>query len=549
MPGQWEKSPTNLFESPAISPYMRIEAKNIATRNRHILEKRVGEDGSENRARGMLRCLGRLALTAPVALASLFLALGDPAPVIVTVAVVGLWLWLAGSVVAGIVQTAKAVEAAASEPSANINPFYFMYRIPRICAWTSLLLLAAATGALFAAGEPALATTMEIFLIIRLAMSLAPDSEFMPEKKDTCERGYIPVISAVGAFGIFVIACAAWLALWSPPGWAENMILTWFWIVAVGLITVQCMLAFGFTIRPWLDGHHNGSRRQKGVSPDMTSRPPEPLMTPGQQFNIWLWRVSWIVVTWALWTAGQPLLAGLYLLGRMLKLAVGVRVRRQKHGDTARIDFLARAVHLLLWWPLVITATAVGTMIISALIIPLGILSAIYDRIVGAPPPPAPDAERDALVRQARIRRAAASYRLREAFGKPEGFTYFMCSEPHQREHFLGPGGLLAGLGDPVIARDYRTNVLETRTTHNWRAFEQSPEGALLHVNGVSNMRRDLPFIAIVPPRGRVQVFGLSEPYRARTRDKGAALEQVEAEFRAAIEATFGPGAGEAESC
>ena len=77
-----------------------------------------------------LRCLGRLTFTAPMAAACLLLALGDPAPLTVTVVVVGLWLWLAASVVAGIVRAAKAVEAAASQPSGNINPFYFMRRIP-----------------------------------------------------------------------------------------------------------------------------------------------------------------------------------------------------------------------------------------------------------------------------------------------------------------------------------------------------------------------------------------------------------------------------------
>lgn len=69
------------------------------------------------------------------------------------------------------------------------------------------------------------------------------------------------------------------------------------------------------------------------------------------------------------------------------------------------------------------------------------------------------------------------------------------------------------------------------------RDGQQAPEGALLHVNGVSNMRRDLPFLAIVPRRGRVQSFRLSEAYRARGRDKGAALKKAETEIRAAIAA------------
>jgi hypothetical protein len=428
--------------------------------------------------------------------------------------------------------------------------------IPRICAWSSLLLVAVATGALFHAGESNLATTTEIFLFIRLAISLSHDSEFLPKNKVPFERDYVSFASTPGAFGATVIASVIWLALGSPPGWAEKMILTWFWIITVGMFVFQGIVVFALTSQPWIEKHYNNPRRRIGGSLEDSAQPtasaetPEPIRTPYQQFNLWLWRVSWIVLAWALWTAGQPLLAGLYLTGRVLVLASRAHARSLKYGDTARIDPLARTVHFLLWRPVAITATVVGTSVSVAMVVPLTILGAVYSYFTGkAPVRPGPDSDREARVHEARCRRAAASYRLREEFGRPAGFVYFMGSEPHQRKHFLESGGLLSDLGDKVVARDYREHVLETRTAYNWMEFEQAPEGALLHVNGVSNMRRDLPFIAIVPPRGRVQTFRLSEPYRARGRDKGEALKQAEAEVRAAIEATFGPAAGEAESC
>lgn len=503
-----------------------------------------------------LRCLGRLTFTAPMAAACLLLALGDPAPLTVTFVVVGLWLWLAASVVAGIVRAAKAVEAAASQPSGNINPIYFMRRIPRVCIWTSLLLLAVATGALFAIGERALASTMEIFLIIRLAMSLAPDSEFIPKRKDAFEQDYISVASAPGAFGTAVIASTVWLALGSPPGWAENMLLTWFWIIAVGMIAVNCLLVYSWTFsRRWMEKHYNESLRRSGAPPSTRGWPPappvtpEPHRTPSQQFNMWLWRAGWIVVAWALWAAGQPLLASLYLLGSMLKLAVRVRVRRRKHGDTARIDFLARAVAFIIWWPFV----AVGAVGTAVVLVPLGILGAIWDRIVAALPAGKPEPqtswEREARLEWARIRRSSASYRLREAFGMPGGFVYFLYSEPHQREHYLGAGGLLHGLEDRVVARDWRKTVTPAQKVTRWNLFRRTPEGALLHVNGIGNMRKDLPLIAVVPPRGLVQVFRLSEAYRARIRDKGTAVDRAEMEVRVAIDVTLGAAAGEAKPC
>ena len=258
---------------------------------------------------------------------------------------------------------------------------------------------------------------------------------------------------------------------------------------------------------------------------------------------MWLWRASWIIVTWALWAAGQPLLAGLYLLGQTLKLAIRVRARREKHGDTVRNDVVARAVHVIVWWPLVAVTVPV-LVTISALFV---ILAGTWDRIFGtslAQPYPQTDWEREMRLERARIRRAAAAYRLREAFGKPDGFLYFLYAEPHQRARFLGPTGLLAGRGDRVVARDWRADILGARTASGARRFRQAPEGALLHVNGTSNMQKDLPFLAIVPPRGRVQVFRLAYAYRARRRDQGAALAGAEMEARAAIAVALGTGTG-----
>lgn len=515
----------------------------------HVREKTMTEPGvgkTDGRSR-WLRCLGRFAITAPMAAAGLSLALTDVSGWMAMVLVTAVWLGMAASMIEGVVRATKAVnKAATSGSSGRINPLYVMHRASRACVWSSQLLLAIAVGALFAADRAALATIVEIFLLMGLALSSVPDSEFIPEREDPFERDYTSIASASGVFSAAVVASVVWLALGQPPAWVGSMILTWFWIVAVGMIVVQCLLVLGMSVEPWLAKQRNASRRQS-AAPDGASTQqlnvPEPIRTPAQQFSMWLWRASWVAEAWALWAAGQPLLAGLYLTGKTLALMSRAHFRRLRYGDTARIDPLARMVHFLLWRPLAITATAVGILASVTIAIPLSVLGSIWGRIVGTPPPqPASETEREARVRQARIRRAAASYRLREEFGKPDGFVYFMCSEPHQREHFLGPDGLLTDLGDRVVARDYRQHVLETRNSYNWMAFEQAPEGALLHVNGISNMLKDLPFFAIVPPKGQVRIFKISEPYRARRRDKGAALAEAEAEISAAIEAIFGAG-------
>ena len=520
-----------------------------------MAEEQTDEESAADDRNRWLRGLGRLASTALVALAGLLLALGDPGPVAVTVLVVGVWLWLAIAVITGIARIATAVNtAAASGTSENFNPLRFLFRIPRVCMWAGVLLVAVAVAALFAAGQGALATTMEVFLLWRLAVAMADDRPCRPAcERDAGAADYTPLTGAPGILNIVAAAGAAWLVLGAPPFWAESLILTWIWMITIMLIAINCVLAFGVVSKPWMENARTEHERRSGVRTDVPPPPPGPPVTPEpprswtQQLTMWLWRASWIVVAWALWTAGQPLLAGLYMVGHTLKLAVRVRLRRQRHGDTARIDFLARAVHVLVWWPLVISGTVIGVAGAAAVLVPLGILGAIWERIAGTPRPSRPDPqtswEREQRLTRARVRRAAASYRLREAFGKPEGFVYFLYSEPHQREHFLGPGGLLAGMGDRVVARDWRGDVTPARKAAGWTRFEQTPEGALLHVNGVGSMQKDLPLIAVAPARGTVQVFRLSEAYRARSRDKGAALEKTEMDVRAAIAVVLGPGA------
>lgn len=520
-----------------------------------MAEERI-DTKSAAEGNGWLRCLGRFVFTAPVVLVSyLLVAPGDPSPRTATVVVVLVWLWLALAVFVGIIQAMMAMDAAR-----NRNPWAFPRGVPRVCAWVGVLLLAVSTGALFAGGEPTLATTMEVFLILRLAVGIVPVQPPTPGKSKDIEQDFTPITSGAGLFGLVILASAVWLALGMPPAWAESMILTWFWLVAVGMVAIHSLLAFGLTTgRSWMAKQHNESLRRSGAPPDTRGWPstppitPEPPRTALQQFNMWVWRASWLVVTWALWTAGQQLLAGLYLLGSVLKLTMRVHMRRQKHGDSARIDFLARAVHFIVWRPLVIGGTVAGAVGTAAVIIPLTILCAIWERIAGAPKPAEPwpqtGWEREQRLTRARVRRATASYRLREAFERPGGFVYFLHSEPHQRVYFLGAGGSLSGVADRVIARNWRKDVSPERKTAGDTQFRQTPEGALLHVNGIGSMQKDLPFIAVVPARGMVQIFRLGEAYRSRNRDKGAALIRAETELRAAIAVMLGSGAGGAGPC
>lgn len=467
--------------------------------------------------------------------AGLLLLWGGVAPETDSIVVAMMWAGLAVSVIASITRFMKAMDRAAIEKK---NPYEFLFPVPRISVWVNLLLLAGATAALFAAGEPILAAALETYLVLRLVL-WAGTFDIVGLKEGTENEGADSTETHGGAklLQMLIVASALWLALGPLPFWAENMIVTAFWFMSsvmwIGGIAQSAALQVDGQKHVFQRGQLRNEARAPGAGKSLKV---ESVRSRRRWFLKWLWRVTVLIASWGLWAAGYSLLAGFYLLGAIFVLSANTLEKRLKEGDASQIDLFARAVHAVVHWPLVF----VGVLLVIAIVLPVSVIEAIYYRITGKKRPlPVAGSERDERVRQARIRRAAASYRLRDAFDRPAGFVYFMSSEPHQHNHFLGPDGLLAGLGERAVARDYRKHVLETRNSFNWQWFEQEPEGALLHVNGISNMRRDLPFIALVPPHGKVLVFCLSEPYRARKRDGGAALAKAEAEIRDAIAAAF----------
>lgn len=132
---------------------------------------------------------------------------------------------------------------------------------------------------------------------------------------------------------------------------------------------------------------------------------------------------------------------------------------------------------------------------------------------------------------------------LRRKFNKPGGFIYFLYSEPHQYEHFLGEGGVLAAYRDQVVARDWRTRIRPEREGPAWQEFRKSAEGRLLKRFEISRLRHHLPFVAVIPPSPWVKDFQMSEAYRARQRDKGAALRKLENQIELAAGKVFGMAA------
>ena len=123
---------------------------------------------------------------------------------------------------------------------------------------------------------------------------------------------------------------------------------------------------------------------------------------------------------------------------------------------------------------------------------------------------------------------------FKNAEGRPDGMIYFVYAEPHQHTRFLERPGVLAPFGTTVIARNWRTDIWLSRSN-----FNSTSEAKLLQRFGISNLKTHLPFIAIIGRRGRVKSFNCNEAYRARIRDGGSALANLEDEIRAVAERAF----------
>jgi hypothetical protein len=119
---------------------------------------------------------------------------------------------------------------------------------------------------------------------------------------------------------------------------------------------------------------------------------------------------------------------------------------------------------------------------------------------------------------------------LRAEFDRPEGLVYFVYSEPHQFEHFMGQAGVLDPARSAVVARDWRLDLGREKQRPGWA---KSPEGRMLNHLMVRSLRTDLPLVVVARPWRVARVHQLSAPYRARLRDAGEALAEAETRLTA----------------
>jgi hypothetical protein len=109
--------------------------------------------------------------------------------------------------------------------------------------------------------------------------------------------------------------------------------------------------------------------------------------------------------------------------------------------------------------------------------------------------------------------------------------AWFAYAEPHQRERFFGEGGVLNGLDDAVVVRDWRNDLKDI-----WqRDGSRELDALIVRRYRLSNMREDLPVIVLLQPDGGTELFRLNRAYRQRFRDGADLLGALEGTIRKRI--------------
>lgn len=222
------------------------------------------------------------------------------------------------------------------------------------------------------------------------------------------------------------------------------------------------------------------------------------------------------------------------LLGYGLLLGIAKRAENRRIlGEGHKIGLLSRAahwtvfgiaerlapvhdpLHRLLTWPaggVPFVAWVLLFPIIAVLAIPLLLLGLLY--VIFSIPFWLFGLLRDRKQKQNLVKAAHAEGKL----------AWFAYSEPHQRERFLGEGGVLHGMGDALIVKNWRTDM-----DGIWRRDGGTDLDAMIAKRyKLSNMREDLPAVVLFHPDGGMRPVLLSRAYRQRFRDGGDLLGALE---------------------
>lgn len=420
------------------------------------------------------------------------------------------WAWLAGTLAGAV---------AGDMLLGRFNDFErrLWARFPRrlthrILGIVSLAILSAL---LFAVGETVIAIASELLFFMRLAEARGEFDPLWNKRRHSSGSGGQPWWS-VGYEYLFMPVGVIWVAYGAPPAWMEALIIYGLWILSGRSIFGVLMEAGVSTFSGMRLRHPDVRFRAMFPGKEIPRAPEDYPAEPKSHWFVrvarWPYRVGVVAAAAVLWFNGWPELALVYPASALCAIAGGVAWRRKEYGPLVEVDATARLINAVLWPPMKVigAVSTVGQGVLMIVIFSpfLLVFYFLHDRLV-----PFRRGERE---RRALLKEAADGANLCRAFERPEGFIYFLYSSRRQYEHFMAADGVLRLSGLPIVARDWRRDVMPIRNDLGALEFEKMPEGILLSYAGFRTWYDGLPLVAIVPPEGPPTVHNLAGWYRRR---------------------------------
>lgn len=355
----------------------------------------------------------------------------------------------------------------------------------RLMFWLPVAALLVTAATLFAAGHGILAVVAQMHLFGRLsgALMMATQTptrfgdqarvvEDFPLRRAQMNRLEIGSTAYAGV----LVAGLLWMLAGNSPGWLQDMTITAWWL---SLLAVAGAVAFGF--------HHNVEiplptelRDRLFANAAGTAGAEDGILTP------WLTRrvgvVFCLLACIALAAAGQIALTCIMVLSMMILRAEAVQKKMlEAEGGSTRIDPVSRFLHGLL-------VNAISLIVSPARYV---------NTLLGTGP------ARDTAV-------------LREAFGRPGGFIYFLYEQPQHRDVFLEDGGLLEPFARHVVERKWDGEMVmaPADTEPDSRLVAAEREMLARYKVNPADTRKN--FVLVVPPRGYARRYRFLDASEAR---------------------------------
>lgn len=408
------------------------------------------------------------------------------------------FLWMV-SVLALLSGFAKTV--CTYEPCTLERPRSRPQLLQRLVYWVGAGALLTASAVLFAAGHPVLAMVPAVHLFGRLAIG-AMWFEQSLDVETIKRNGMIRFKIAAGATLTGMAAGLLWIGFGAPPGWAASLIVAAWWLVLLTLLltasialwtSVDNPLPYRLSARIFRLG--NSSAERGGI--------------PEISVNLLLSGYCLFVII-ALAAAGMYVPAGLAILSLLLFRAESAQrklIEAADAGRPPRLGWLSRANHFVV------------TNAVQLVFSPVQYVS----KLLG-------------------IGTAKEAAELRKAFGRPDGFIYFLWSEPLQRVPYLEQGGLLEPYAGHVVERNWRRDIMEAVDGAGGKAAARTAERRLLARHDI--LRKGTPFLVVVPPKGSPRAVRLAGRGFPRWWNGDPGTQTIEFSVLSAVTKAFGPRAG-----